>query len=118
MGETIKLRLIRRVWYKGRYKMPKGKKRGDKRGLRCGNGCPLVMCIAEFESFFKVSVWAWFEGVHSGLLKTKNYYKKDLTDRNEKQSSLIAKDFCFELNGKASEDEKGEYERVILKVLK
>lgn len=114
MAETINLTLIRRVWYKGRYKMPKGKKRGDKRGLRCGNGCSLVMCIAEFESFFKVSVWTWFEGVHSGLLKTKNYYKRDLVDRAEKQSSIIAKDFFFELESRASKDESAMFESAIM----
>lgn len=115
MAEIIKLNLVQRVWYYGKYIPPKVK-RGCHitQGLRCGKGCPLVLCIAEFGSFYKVSVWSWLDGLHSNLLKTKNYYKRDLAVMREmgnKQTSMISQDFFFEFVKRASNTEVAILER-------
>ena len=107
--ETISLKLNARHWYKGKYKIKNI--RGRNKKFTSVKKVNAVLCISDFQSFYKVSLFLENSGI---LISTKNYFKP-IAKRQDGQSQIML-DFNFTMEHKCNKDECIEMDKNYLNI--
>jgi hypothetical protein len=100
----------------GKYALPKPKRKQKKgKNMSKEEHRSMVVCVAEFGSLYKVSAWILLNGGYK-FLQTKDYLKSYVAEKRADggTTSLIGKDFWFEFERKATDEEEGIFEKTLI----